>query len=97
MDLKKLNNNQKAAVEAVDKPVLIFAGAGSGKTRVLTFKIFYLIKKGIVKPEEILAVTFTNKAAEAMKQRVAVLLKNNVQDMNIGLFILYVQKYLEMK
>ena len=86
MDLKKLNNNQKAAVEAVDKPVLIFAGAGSGKTRVLTFKIFYLIKKGIVKPEEILAVTFTNKAAEVMKQRVASLLKNNVQDMNIGTF-----------
>jgi DNA helicase-2/ATP-dependent DNA helicase PcrA len=86
MDLKKLNNNQKAAVEAVDKPNLIFAGAGSGKTRVLTFKISYLIREGIVKPEEILAVTFTNKAADVMKQRVAALLKNNVQDMNIGTF-----------
>ena len=86
MNLKKLNNNQKAAVKTVDKPVLIFAGAGSGKTRVLTFKISYLIKEGIVRPEQILAVTFTNKAAEVMKQRVAALLKNNVQDMNIGTF-----------
>ena len=43
MDLKKLNNSQKAAVEAVDKPILIFAGAGSGKTRVLSFKISHLI------------------------------------------------------
>ena len=86
MDLKKLNNSQKAAVEAVDKPILIFAGAGSGKTRVLTFKISHLIIKGIVKPEEILAVTFTNKAAEVMKQRVNALLKNNVQVNNIGTF-----------
>ena len=86
MDLKKLNNSQKAAVEAVDKPILIFAGAGSGKTRVLTFKISHLIIKGIVKPEEILAVTFTNKAAEAMKLRVNALLKNNVQVNNIGTF-----------
>ena len=86
MDLKKLNNSQKAAVEAVDKPILIFAGAGSGKTRVLTFKISHLIKQGVVKPEEILAVTFTNKAAEVMKQRVNALLKNNVQVINIGTF-----------
>jgi len=86
MDLKKLNNSQKAAVEAVDKPILIFAGAGSGKTRVLTFKISHLIKQGVVKPEEILAVTFTNKAAEVMKQRVNALLKNNVQVNNIGTF-----------
>ena len=56
MNLKKLNDSQKAAVEAVDTPVLIFAGAGSGKTRVLTYKISYLIKENIVKPEEILAV-----------------------------------------
>ena len=86
MDLKKLDNSQKSAVEAVDKPILIFAGAGSGKTRVLTFKISHLIIKGIVKPEEILAVTFTNKAAEVMKQRVNALLKNNVQVNNIGTF-----------
>lgn len=86
MDLKKLNNSQKAAVEAVDKPILIFAGAGSGKTRVLSFKISHLIKKGVVKPEEILAVTFTNKAADVMKQRVNALIKNNIEFLNIGTF-----------
>ena len=86
MNLKKLNDSQKAAVEAVDTPVLIFAGAGSGKTRVLTYKISYLIKENIVKPEEILAVTFTNKAAGVMKQRVSDLLKGNVQNIYIGTF-----------
>ena len=86
MNLKELNDSQKAAVEAVDTPVLIFAGAGSGKTRVLTYKISYLIKENIVKPEEILAVTFTNKAAGVMKQRVSDLLKGNVQNINIGTF-----------
>ena len=86
MDMKQLNDSQKAAVKAVDKPVLIFAGAGSGKTRVLTHKIAFLIKEDIVKAEEILAVTFTNKAAEVMKQRVAKLMKNKVQEINIGTF-----------
>ena len=86
MDMKQLNDSQKAAVKAVDKPVLIFAGAGSGKTRVLTHKIAFLIKEDIVKAEEILAVTFTNKAAEVMKQRVTKLMKNKMQEINIGTF-----------
>ena len=86
MDLKQLNNKQKDAVEAVGNPVLIFAGAGSGKTRVLTYKIAFLIEKGLLEPGEILAVTFTNKAAEVMKQRVANLLKNKIHDVNIGTF-----------
>ena len=86
MDLKQLNNKQKDAVEAVGNPVLIFAGAGSGKTRVLTYKIAFLIEKGLLEPGEILAVTFTNKAAEVMKQRVANLLKNKMHDVNIGTF-----------
>ena len=86
MDMKQLNDSQKAAVKAVDKPVLIFAGAGSGKTRVLTHKIAFLIKEDIVKAKEILAVTFTNKAAEVMKQRVTKLMKNKVQEINIGTF-----------
>ena len=86
MDMKQLNDSQKAAVKGVDKPVLIFAGAGSGKTRVLTHKIAFLIKEDIVKAEEILAVTFTNKAAEVMKQRVTKLMKNKVQEINIGTF-----------
>ncbi len=86
MDMKQLNDSQKAAVKAVDKPVLIFAGAGSGKTRVLTHKIAFLIKEDIVKAKEILAATFTNKAAEVMKQRVTKLMKNKVQEINIGTF-----------
>ena len=70
--MKKFNLNkiQKEAVESVDKPVLIFAGAGTGKTRVLTHKIAFLIDKKGYNPDEVLAVTFTNKAAQEMKKRV---------------------------
>jgi len=84
--LKSLNSTQKSAVEAVDGPVLIFAGAGSGKTRVLTHKLFYLVNEGLFKPEEILAVTFTNKAAKEMKVRVMKLLKANELSLSIGTF-----------
>ena len=86
MSLKSLNSTQKSAVEAVDGPVLIFAGAGSGKTRVLTHKLFYLVNEGLFKPEEILAVTFTNKAAKEMKARVMKLLKANELSLSIGTF-----------
>ena len=86
MSLKSLNKTQKAAVEAIDGPVLIFAGAGSGKTRVLTHKLFHLVNEGLYKPEEILAVTFTNKAAKEMKERVMKLLKKNELDLSMGTF-----------
>ena len=86
MSLKSLNKTQKAAVEAIDGPVLIFAGAGSGKTRVLTHKLYYLVDQGLFKPEEILAVTFTNKAAKEMKERVMKLLKTNELDLSMGTF-----------
>lgn len=86
MSLKKLNKTQRAAVEAIDGPILIFAGAGSGKTRVLTHKMYYLIREGHYKPENILSVTFTNKAAREMKDRVMDLLKADDLPITIGTF-----------
>ncbi len=84
--LEELNDVQKDAVTYVGGPMLILAGAGSGKTRVLTYKIAYLIEAGIVKPWEILAITFTNKAAKEMRERVDNLLPDNSNDVWLGTF-----------
>ena len=82
----KLNNTQRQAVEANEGPVLIFAGAGSGKTKVLTHKIHRLIEVEKLKSENILSVTFTNKAAKEMKTRVMSLLKTKKLEISIGTF-----------
>ena len=76
--LENLNERQRKAVTATDGPVLIIAGPGSGKTKVLTHRIAYIIGKKKTNPTNILAVTFTNKAAQEMKSRVGVLLKETV-------------------
>ena len=82
--LNNLNDRQREAAETLTGPILIVAGAGSGKTRALTYRIANLIAQGIAQPWQILAVTFTNKAAGEMKTRVETLLQENFgsQDTN---------------
>ena len=81
-----LNDKQKEAVLATEGPCLVIAGAGSGKTKVLTHKIAYLMSEKNVKPWNILAITFTNKAANEMKERVEKLVGEAAKDMWIGTF-----------
>ncbi len=79
--LDDLNPAQRAAVEALDGPVLMLAGAGTGKTKALTSRIVHLLSTGRARPNEILSVTFTNKAAREMKNRVGLLLGQTVEGM----------------
>ena len=84
--IEGLNDRQKEAVLATEGPCLVIAGAGSGKTKVLTHKIAYLMKEKYIKPWNILAITFTNKAANEMKERVEKLVGEAAKDMWIGTF-----------
>ena len=86
MNLDTLNETQKEAVLTTDGPILILAGPGSGKTRVITYKIAYLLEEQKANPWEILAITFTNKAAKEMKVRLEALIKDDVRSMQISTF-----------
>lgn len=89
MDLSELNDKQKEAVTAPLGPVLVLAGPGSGKTKTLTYRLAYLIEKKMVHPANLLALTFTNKAAQEMRSRIAKLLaryKTAADQLTMGTF-----------
>ena len=83
---KELNEKQYEAVTATEGPVLVLAGASSGKTRVLTYRIAYLVGECGVPPYQIMAITFTNKAAREMYERTERLLNGNISGMWLNTF-----------
>ena len=95
MDLSKLNNKQLEAVCHIDAPMLVIAGAGSGKTFTMITRIAYMIEHGI-NPENILAVTFTNKAAKEMRERAENIVGEKANYATISTFHSFCSKFLRI-
>ena len=94
--LDKLNEEQRKAAEKVDGPVLILAGAGSGKTRTVTYRMAHMIKERGISPLNILALTFTNKAAKEMKERAEELIGAEAQNLVVSTFHAFSVRLLKM-
>src|SRR5690606_30764561 len=97
MNLDFLNESQKEAVLKTDGPVMILAGAGSGKTRTLVARIQYLLEEKQVSPYQILAVTFSNKAAREMRERLAANTQINIGTLQVTTFHAFCAKVLRME